>query len=410
VIALDSPELIGRETWFDINGYGYSVKKDGFGISGVRLTPEYGKTIRVEVYRDIIARRVGRLTGAGILAESQKLGEYSQLRETGIFGCDSIQTAIYRGRLFWIWGDTTIARYPLGIFHSTAATTDIIPFSNLQAPLFLSYKYFTDSADKPRGIAEITGDGPTWLSGCVTLTDKNGKERLTAVYAKIIPPLEVYEYGLCVWNDDKNSFQHLRTIWNKKKNPNLSKLIVPEGHAIKWTDKSGNRWVLFGNPFPTLRCPATFESWQNPETWQKLETSSKLISAEKKLSIEAHSGSIVWSEFRKCWIAIFVQKFGKPSAFGEVWYAESDSPTGQWGEAVKILSHGNYTFYNPYIHEESRTAEKKTLLFEGTFSAMFADKPETVPRYDYNQILYRLDLDNPKLIPAQKQKVTAQGL
>jgi hypothetical protein len=32
---------------------------------------------------------------------------------------------------------------------------------------------------------------------------------------------------------------------------------------------------------------------------------------------------------------------------------------------------------------------------------MFADKPEPTPRYDYNQILYRLDLDDPKLKGAQ---------
>jgi hypothetical protein len=31
----------------------------------------------------------------------------------------------------------------------------------------------------------------------------------------------------------------------------------------------------------------------------------------------------------------------------------------------------------------------------------FADHPAPTPRYDYNQILYRLDLDNPGLQPAQ---------
>ena len=30
----------------------------------------------------------------------------------------------------------------------------------------------------------------------------------------------------------------------------------------------------------------------------------------------------------------------------------------------------------------------------------FANKPEPTPRYDYNQILYRLDLDDPALEPA----------
>ncbi|MDR2345347.1 MAG: hypothetical protein LBE18_04705 [Planctomycetaceae bacterium] len=413
VIALDSPELMGRETWFDVIGYGYSVKKDGFAMSGVRLIPEYGKTLCVEVQRDIVAKRLGRLTGAGLAAESQKLGSYLQLSETGVFGCDSVQTAVYNGRLFWIWGDTTLAHYPLGIFHATAATTKIDPFSTLELPVLLSYKYFTDSNKKLRGVAVMPGEGPTWLSGCVALPDKNGTERLVAVYAKIKPPLEVYEYGLCVWDDIKKSFEHLRTVWRKKQNysqdlsdSSLVKPFVPEGHALLWTDKQGKRWVMFGNPFPILRCPATYEAWQNPDQWEQLIPLETLVDAEKNLAVEPHSGSIVWSEFRKCWIAVFVQKFGKPAAFGEVWYAEScgsDPAAKKWGKAVKILSHGNYTFYNPYLHPESLASNCKVLFFEGTFSAMFADKPDIVPRYDYTQILYQIDLDNPALAPAQKK-------
>jgi hypothetical protein len=42
------------------------------------------------------------------------------------------------------------------------------------------------------------------------------------------------------------------------------------------------------------------------------------------------------------------------------------------------------------------------LIFEGTYSQTFADHPEPTPRYDYNQMLYRLDLDDPALKPAQE--------
>ena len=65
VIAFDLPELMGREMWFDVIGHGYEVPKDGFGFRGVRLTPRPGKTLRVEVTRTIIAKRLGRLTGRG---------------------------------------------------------------------------------------------------------------------------------------------------------------------------------------------------------------------------------------------------------------------------------------------------------------------------------------------------------
>src|SRR6266704_5040103 len=62
VIAFDLPESMGRETWFDVIGHGYDVPKDGFGSRGVRLRPEPGSTLKVEVTRRIIAKRLGRLT------------------------------------------------------------------------------------------------------------------------------------------------------------------------------------------------------------------------------------------------------------------------------------------------------------------------------------------------------------
>ncbi|MDR0522125.1 MAG: hypothetical protein LBH00_09780 [Planctomycetaceae bacterium] len=404
VIAVDSPELMNQEVWFDVNGYGYDVKPDAFGSKGVRLVPEYGKTLRIDVQRKNIAKRLGRLTGAGLFAESQKCSRepFPAEPETGVFGCDSVQNAVYKGRLFWIWGDTTLPHYPLGIFHATGATTKIRPFDPLKVPLRLKYSYFTDSAGKPRSVAVMPGRGPTWLSGLVVLPDKNGTEHLVAGYAKITPPLEIDEFGLCRWNDAAESFEKLRTVWTKNKN-NPEPPVLPEGHASLGTDKDGKRRVLFGNPFPVLRCPASYEAFLNPETWERLTPQKTVRSAAGNVPVEPHTGSIGWSGYRKKWIAVFSQKSGKPAAFGEIWYAEADDPAGPWENAVKILSHGNYTFYNPRLHTECLEADSKFLLFEGTFSAMFADRPQPVPRYDYNQLLYRLDLDDPALKPASNK-------
>jgi len=46
-------------------------------------------------------------------------------------------------------------------------------------------------------------------------------------------------------------------------------------------------------------------------------------------------------------------------------------------------------------------ADSPILLFEGTFTREFSNNKEPVPRYDYNQILYRLDLDQEGLKAAQ---------
>jgi hypothetical protein len=127
-----------------------------------------------------------------------------------------------------------------------------------------------------------------------------------------------------------------------------------------------------------------------------------LASATDGEPVKPASGSIAWNAFRKRWVTVFVQTFGKPSWLGEVWYAEADSPTGPWGPAVKVLSHKNYAFYNPRLHPEFTPADSPILLFEGTHSQTVANNPEPTPRYEYNQVMYRLDLDDSKLAPAQK--------
>src|SRR5262245_21218617 len=55
VIAFDLPELMGRETWFNIIADGYEVPADKMGFRGLRLTPEPGKTLTLEVFRISIA-------------------------------------------------------------------------------------------------------------------------------------------------------------------------------------------------------------------------------------------------------------------------------------------------------------------------------------------------------------------
>jgi hypothetical protein len=370
-------------------------------MKGVRLTPKPGATLKVEVVRKNIAKRLGRVTGGGIFAESQKCGRELDWRESGILGSDSVQNAVHRGKLFWAWGDTTVPQYPLGIFDMSGATTAPQPLASLEPPVRLKLDYFTSEKGAPRAVAKMPGDGPTWVTGYVNLRDKSGAERLVGTYRKIKPPLDTYESGLCVWNDETANFERLRVVW-KKSDAQPEQTPAPDGHPVFWKDDAGKEWVLFGNPLPTLRCPATFEAWQDLATWEVLKPQESLRAADGGAAVKPHSGSIAWNAFRKRWVTVFMQTFGKPSVFGEIWYAEADAPTGPWGTAVKILTHDNYTFYNPRLHPEFTAADSPVLIFEGTYTAEFADRPPPTPRYNYNQMLYRLDLDDPALGAAQK--------
>lgn len=394
VIALDAPEIMGVEDWFYVNSPGYEMPADGFGYRGVRLRPEPGRTLKVEVVRTSLARRIGRLTGAGLFAESQKTGAEPGWREAGVWGCDSLQSAIHGDRLFWLWGDTTLAHYPLGVFDSCCATTPLKPFASFEPPLRPAFDYFRDKDGRPRGVAKMAGSGPTWLSGMVDLPDQSGQPHLVASYAKIKGPLEAYERGLCVWNEAAARFDHLKTLWTKT-DASPRAPVLPDGHAAHWTDEAGHHWVLFGNPLPNLRCPATFEALQDPAQWQRLTPSPAIPRIGDGAPVKPHSGSIAWNGWRKRWVTVFMESRGKPSVFGEIWYAEAPAPEGPWAGAVKVLSHANHTFYNPRLHPELTPSDSPILLFEGTYTSEFADHAPPTPRYDYNQILYRIDLDDP---------------
>ena len=232
VIAFDLPELMNTETWFTVQGHGYSVPKDGFGYRGVRAVPSPGKTITIEVQRQLPAKRLGRITGGGIFGESQKLGLEPEWTEQGVLGCDSVQNAQHNGRLHWNWGDTVLAKYPLGRFHMIGATTERQPLNSFEPPIRLRYDYFRDDAKAVRNVAKMPGDGPTWLNGYVSLPDQTGRSRLVATYSKIKPPMDVYEVGLCTWNDKNSVFEQTTVLWKQaaaKSNPRRTRTEMPRG-------------------------------------------------------------------------------------------------------------------------------------------------------------------------------------
>ena len=109
------------------------------------------------------------------------------------------------------------------------------------------------------------------MSGYVSLPDKSGINRLVATYMMIRLPMEEYECGLCAWNEQTLNFGHLRTVWTKTdaapKHPPM-----PQGHPVIVDGDDGKKQVLFGDPFPKLRCPAAADRW----TWLVLAAHTQL--------------------------------------------------------------------------------------------------------------------------------------
>lgn len=399
IVAFDAPEFFGRETWIGVSSHGYELKADGFGNRGVRVTPTSGGKARIEIERKQIAKRLGRLTGAGIFAESQKLGEFARWQESGVCGSDTVQTATHQGKLFWLWGDTNLPHYPLGIFDTPVATTPLKPLVSLKPPTSIVFDYLKNEKGIPRGTITILGPGPVWLSGLASLPDGKGHEHLVATYAKIPEALKAGEIGLAEWNDETSRFDPVMTIWKRSAAEPEPPKLFPDGHAVITKDDQGQAWLYLNGP-PNFKCPATYEAWKDRSQWRPVDRPKSFKTADGG-NIEVASASIAWNGFRKRWIMVLQQKFGKPSVFGEIWYLEGKSPEGPWGPAVKIATHANYTLYNVQIDSHLTSPNEPVLLFEGTYTTTFTDNKIKTPRYDYNQVLYRLDLNDPALKPAQ---------
>ncbi len=52
---------------------------------------------------------------------------------------------------------------------------------------------------------------------------------------------------------------------------------------------------------------------------------------------------------------------------------------------------------NPFFDEDGG----RVIYFEGTYTASFSAAKELTPRYDYNQIMYRVKLDDVRLAGAR---------
>jgi hypothetical protein len=446
IVAFDEPGLFNQKVYFSIRSHGYEADKDGFGHRGASFLITEGGSAQVVINRLNIARRLYRVTGEGIYRDSVLTGEKVPIREPlldgQVVGQDSVLNALYQGKIYWFWGDTNRPDYLLGNFHVPGATSELPGRGGLEPELGVDLAYFVDDKGFARPTAVMPGEGPTWLSGLTVLEDSSGRERMFAFYAKIRKALEVYERGLAEFNPQTNRFE--KTVTFPK--PAEYSGEHPDGHPFLHHD-NGINYVYYANPYPLLRVPADPVRLKEPTACeaftclapgtrlaeQQLDRTpdgklrygwkagtqlvrqdqqtrligSRRMAAEEALlslrdidsgrTVQAHGGSVYWNAYRNRWVMITVESYGTPSMLGEVFYAEADTPLGPWVYARKIVTHDKYTFYNPKHHPMFDKDGGRIIFFEGTYTTTFSGNPDPTPRYDYNQIMYQLDLSDPRL-------------
>ncbi len=75
-----------------------------------------------------------------------------------------------------------------------------------------------------------------------------------------------------------------------------------------------------------------------------------------------------------------------------------------------MVTHDKYSFYNPKHHAMFDQQGGRRIFFEGTYSKTFSAAPQATARYDYNQIMYALDLGDERLaLPVAVYERTVDG-
>lgn len=439
IVAFYEPGLMDIDVFFSIASPGYSYPADGFGMRGKQLRPKSGEEAVVAIQRDQPAERLYRITGQGIYRDSVLVKKTTPIEHNvlngQVMGQDSTQVAIYNDKIYWFWGDTSRPQYPLGNFRMSGATSELPGKGGLSPDRGIELTYFVNEEGFCKPMCPIKESGLIWADGFIVVNDETGGQRMIAHYSHRESLVKELEHGLVIFDESNQEFTKLVEFdldqpWQ-----------CPQGHPIRVREGEQD-YFYFPRPFPTVRAPAEIDRIQDPSAYEAftcLQTGTSFQGADSKLDLKdgkvvyswkrgtpplqpneenelvkhgllsaedarflpvdeqrgvpivIHSGSVNWNAYRDQWIMIGVE-IGGASFLGEVWYLESRSPVGPWKIARKVATHNPYTFYNPVHHPFFDQENGRVIYFEGTYSKMFSDRQTATPWYDYNQLMYRLDL------------------
>lgn len=458
IVALEDPGLMGETVWFSVSSFGYEFDRRDFGGQpGFRARITAGGETTVELERTMVAQRLYRKTGRNLYDHSSRVGAAIPIRKphrnAGVMGQDSVVSAVYRSRVFWFYGDTLLPHSRFGVFQATGGTSPLPHRGGLPPERGVNHHYFTDQRGYARAVLPVEkhGQGPVWINRLMVLEEDTG-EAMYAHFSKISPGKFNFRekaHGIARWNRRVRRFVPVRDF-PLTKPFNVVKARTAFHHTVR-VREDGREWFYFSNPYPHLRVPADPAAVLNPDRYQvftpfeagqrwdtdavrfdrredgihwdwkpltapltafrnralldrgRLDRTGSVLhltDARTGKPVLAALGSVYWNAFRNKWIMITNGFTGRTPRRGTIWYAEADTLLGPWSYARTIARHGGYSLYRPRHHPFFDREEGRIVFFEGTFSSTWSDSGP-IPRYDYNQLMYRLDLADTRLfLPA----------
>ncbi|QEG36399.1 DUF4185 domain-containing protein [Bythopirellula goksoeyrii] len=438
LLAFGSPGELDQDVAFSLTTYGYAT-------GNWQLHTTSGTASQLTIQREQLAERLYRVTGKGIYQETVLLGYGAPIQEpllnSNVKGQDSVQSVIYNGQLHWFWGDT-LYEDGFGNLRTSGGTSQLPGQGGLDPAVGVDLTYYVDASGSSKQMMPLTQPGPVWVDGLFTVEDTSGREQMLTHYSRRDPNNALgaqVEHGLARFNDSQAVFQRHQVY-------PIDAPIVAAGHSFEHS-LGGQDYIYFAESYPNIRVKKTWDAVNDPNQWEaytpliegslydpgnpqlELDSQGKPVYGWKKNTspmntdmmeelaqkglilreespfrlkdiqsgnnVRLHRASVYWNEYRKNWVMIGNELFGD-SFLGEVWFAEAPTPEGPWENAIKVATHHssteNYTFYNPKQHPYFSEEGGRYIYFEGTYAQTFSGNPNATPLYDYNQIMYRLDL------------------
>ena len=443
-IAFYEPQLMGHTVFFYVESYGYWYPTNGFGLIGLQLQADPGGHAVVKINRRNIAERIYRSTGEGIYRDSTLLGlKVPPIYEEGkdlVVGQDGGLMLPFHGKFLWSWGDTVFARFPLGVYRSTGATSEFPENGGLDPDVGVRYHYFRDAEGKARPMVDLN-EKIVWPTAPRVALDKGGHEHLLMNYSQGYDP----KGGILEYDEPAGCYRQAGDLPPGGPFPFMCSVVLDyrqQGHEHFGYGLWG--WVRSGADLASNLDPGTWEfftclkpgttpkdgpdafdrdagghlrwAWRThaavlPDDEQaRLVREGKLrpeerwyraIDVNTGADLLLHDGTVCWNPYRGRWICLRTQSFGE-SMLGEVLYFEGDTPLGPWCYCQKVVTHANgpkdsYAFYGVKQQQEFDKAGGRIIYFEGAFSREFSSREFPIPRYDYNELMYKLDLADLRL-------------
>lgn len=436
--AIYEPGLMNRDVRLSVESSGYASSGPGWE-DDVRVTFTPGESRTIEMTPHNVADRLYRQSGYGMYRDSHLLGEATPtdnplLNNGKVLGQDSVNNAVFRGKLYWFWDDTQRLENDW-LSRGTGATSPLPSEGGLNPEEGVNLDYFAGNHGKVVNVFPESMSSWIWLSSLLVVEDDSGREKMFSIYLDV----EERRRGLARWNEHRKQWE------NVTKFPADPKII--RGNKVLRVRTEGKEWFYFARPYPTVRVPATAEALSDPDQyealtplregtwlsdesveqdgegnpvwgWKSNTSSLNKVSHRRRLRrlddfdttydltplrhvseggiLRSHNGTVYWNEHRQKWIMVFGEAFGKFTWLGDLWYAEADSPIGPWAYARRVVRHKNHACYNVKQHRMLDQLDGQHVFFECTYASWFSQGQST-PHYGYNQMMYSLDLSEEPL-------------